>query len=73
MITSEKAINLIKIYTYVCERYEHELKYLCERHSNNNVPIFSDEEVLTVYRLSCQAAYRIILQLAERKNINSKS
>ena len=54
MITSEKAMNLIKIYTYVCERYEHELKYLCERHSNNNVPRFSDEEVLTVY-LFCGA------------------
>lgn len=49
MITSEKAMKLIKIYSYVCERYEHELKYLCERHSNNKVPIFSDEELLTVY------------------------
>lgn len=54
MITSEKAINLIKIYTYVCERDEHELKYPCERHSNNNVHILSDEEVLTVY-LFCGA------------------
>lgn len=52
MITCEKAIELIKIYTYVCDRFEHELKYLCERHSNNNVPIFSDEEVLTVYLFS---------------------
>ena len=52
MITSEKAINLIRIYTYVCERYEHELKYLCERHSDNNMPIFSDEEVQTAYLLA---------------------
>ncbi len=42
-------VKLIALYFYVCERYERELKYECQRFSNNNRPDFSDCEVLTLY------------------------
>jgi hypothetical protein len=35
MINQTKALKLIKIYDYVCKKYEQELKYSCERFSNN--------------------------------------
>jgi hypothetical protein len=40
---------LIQIYEFVCEKYESELKYYCERLSNNCNPDFSDQEILTIY------------------------
>lgn len=49
MINQTKATKLIKTYQYVCEKYEQELKYHCERFSNNNQPDFTDQEVLTIY------------------------
>ena len=39
---------------YVCQTYHDKLQYLCMRMSNNDNPIFSDEELLTVY-LFCGA------------------
>ena len=33
----------------MCEKFEEELKFYCERFSNNNKPEFTDEEVMTVY------------------------
>ncbi len=41
--------KLIALYFYVCERYGKDLKYDCERFSNNSKPQFTDEEVLTIY------------------------
>lgn len=52
MINQTKALKLIKIYDYVCEKYEQELKYSCERFSNNNQPVFTDQEVITIYLFS---------------------
>lgn len=49
MISKDKAIRLIKIYTYICDMYEQSLKYHCQRYSNNSKPLFSDEEILTIY------------------------
>lgn len=49
MIPKDKAIKLVKIYCYVCEQYEKELKYLCQRFSNNNKPKFTDQEAITIY------------------------
>jgi hypothetical protein len=40
---------LIQIYEFVCERYEIELKYYCERLSNNCNPEFTDQEIITIY------------------------
>lgn len=42
---------------YICDVYKSSLQYNCQRFSNNSVPIFTDEEVLTVY-LFCGAYQR---------------
>jgi len=52
MINQTKETKLIKIYQYVCDKYEEELKYHCERFSNNNQPNFTDQEVITIYLFS---------------------
>ena len=49
MIPRDKEDRLIKIYMYICDMYEHQLKYHCQRYSNNSKPLFSDEEILTIY------------------------
>jgi len=49
MILDAKAVKLIKIYFYVCSLYEDDLKFRCERFSNNNQPEFTDQEVMTIY------------------------
>lgn len=41
MINQTKAIKLIKIYEFVCEKYQQELKYVCQRFTNNNQPDFT--------------------------------
>ncbi len=40
--------NLVKIYLFVCEAYEKELKYCVQRFSNNRQPAFTDQEVMTI-------------------------
>jgi len=49
MITKAKELKLIAIYLYICDLYDSELKYLCQRFSNNSKPDFTDQEVLTIY------------------------
>ena len=49
MIPRDKANRLIEIYMYICDMYEQSLKYHCQRYSNNSKPLFSDEEILTIY------------------------
>jgi hypothetical protein len=49
MLPNYKAIKLITIYSYVSDFYQHELKYLCQRFSNNDEPEFSDQEIITIY------------------------
>jgi len=58
MIPEAKVIKLIKIYFYVCERYEKDLKYLCERFSNNNRPELTDQEIMTIYLYTIQEEQR---------------
>ena len=41
--------KLIQIYMYICELYDSNLQYSCERFSNNNNPEFTDSELMTVY------------------------
>ena len=48
-MTNERQVKLIQIYMYVCQVYQDELQYQCMRMSNNNKPIFTDEELLTIY------------------------
>lgn len=49
MIPKDKALKPIKIYMYVCKQYEENLKYYCQRYSNNSIPVFTDQEILTIY------------------------
>lgn len=57
MIPKEKELKLIKIYMYICDIYQFSLKFNCQRFSNNANPVFTDEELLTVY-LFCGAYQR---------------
>jgi len=58
MIPEAKAIKLIEIYLYICKRYDEDLKYCCERFSNNNEPEFSDQEIMTIYLYAIQQEQR---------------
>lgn len=58
MINQAKAIKLIKIYHYVCEKYENTLQYHCQRFTNNNKPEFTDQEIMTIYLFSVQEEQR---------------
>jgi hypothetical protein len=49
MIPKVKELKLISIYLYICNMYDTRLKYSCERFSNNNQPVFTDQEVITIY------------------------
>jgi len=53
MISKVKSTKLVEIFFYVSDAYEKELKFSCERFSNNSRPDFTDQEIMTVY-LFCQ-------------------
>ena len=59
MTPTDKKIKLVKIYFYVCDHYDTEWKYLCERFSNNNKPEFSDQEAITIYLYAMHLEYRL--------------
>lgn len=44
-----KDYKLIKIYYYVCEKFEEHLQFECERFSNNNNPALTDQELISIY------------------------
>lgn len=39
----------MKIYYYVCEKFEENLQFRCQRFSNNNAPKLTDQEIITIY------------------------
>lgn len=49
MIPKDKALKLIKIYMYVCSKYDETLNCYCQRYCNNAKPQFTDREILTIY------------------------
>lgn len=49
MISKVLTSNLVEIYFYVCEKFEKELKFSCQRFTNNNNPEFTDQEIMTIY------------------------
>ena len=61
MIPSEKEFKPIQIYMYVCDLYDQELKYYCQRYSNNSNPAFTDQEIMTIYLFAghCQKYFQI--------------
>ena len=44
MISRDKDDKLVRIYFYICDKFE-ELQFYCERFSNNNEPAFTDQEI----------------------------
>ena len=66
MIPEAKAIKLIEIYLYICKRYDEDLKYCCERFSNNNEPEFSDQEIMTIYLYAIQQEQRFKVKQIHR-------
>lgn len=59
MINQANSTKLIKIYFFVCEKYENELQYHCQRFSNNNRPEFTDQEIMTIYLFSVHQEMRL--------------
>jgi hypothetical protein len=61
MTSKRKELKLIKIYMYICDLYEQELKYYCHRQSNNGNPEFTDQEIMTIYLFAghCQKYFQI--------------
>ena len=47
--SNDKDYKLVKIYDYVCEKFEGHLQYKCRRFSNNNEPKLTDQEIITIY------------------------
>jgi len=61
MMPREKELKLIAMYLYICELYNKELKYYCQRYSNNSNPAFTDQEIMTIYLFAgyCQKYFLI--------------
>ena len=66
MIPEAKAVKLIEIYFYICERYEEDLKYCCERFSNNDQPELTDQEIMTIYLYTIQEEQRFKVKQIHR-------
>jgi hypothetical protein len=49
MISKDKSTKLVEIFFYVSDAFDKELKFSCERFSNNCQPEFTDQEIMTVY------------------------
>lgn len=48
-MSNEKQLKLIKIYMYVCQKFEQGLGCHCQRFSNNGRPKLTDQEIVTIY------------------------
>jgi hypothetical protein len=61
MIPQRKELELIQIYMYICDLYDAELKYYCQRYSNNSKPLFTDQEIMTIYLFAghCQKYFLV--------------
>ncbi|NDW18755.1 transposase [Dysgonomonas sp. 216] len=46
---------------YICDLYDSELRYYCQRYSNNSNPVFTDQEIMTIYLFAghCQKYFQI--------------
>ena len=66
MILEAKAIKLVEIYLYICKRYDEDLKYCCERFSNNKEPEFTDQEIMTIYLYTVHEEQRFKIKQIHR-------
>jgi hypothetical protein len=46
---------------YICDLYESELRFYCQRYSNNSNPAFTDQEIMAIYLFagSCQKYFPV--------------
>jgi len=58
MIPKVKEFKLIAMYFYISDIYDNELKYSCQRFSNNSEPDFTDQEIMTIYLYAMQIEQR---------------
>ena len=58
---TNKYYKFVKIYCYVCEKFEDSLQYSCQRFSNNSEPKLTDQEIMTIYLFAMhyQGIFRI--------------
>jgi len=66
MILEAKALKLIKIYLYICKQFEEDLKYCCQRFSNNDEPELTDQEIMTIYLFAIQEEQRFKIKQVHR-------
>ena len=62
MIIQTKALKLVHIYLTICDRFEKDLKFTCERFSNNNKPDLTDEEIMTIYLFAIEEEQRFTVK-----------
>lgn len=62
MINQTKALKLIKIYSIIYDRFEKDLKYTCERFSNNDKQDLTDQEIMTIYLFAVQEVQRFSIK-----------
>jgi hypothetical protein len=74
MISKVKELKLISIYLYICDIYNLKLSASCERFSNNNHPVFTDQEVMTIYLYAMNIEQRLkIKQIHDFANEHLRS
>ena len=52
--------KITALFLKICTIYQSILQFVCERFSNNNSPIFTDEEVITIYLMGIIEGHRKI-------------
>lgn len=66
MISQARSLKLVKIYLYICKIYDEDLKYHCQRFSNNNNPKLTDQEIMTIYLYAINEEQRFKIKQIHR-------
>lgn len=66
MIIQTKALKLVQIYSTICKKFEKDLKYTCERFSNNDKQDLTDEEIMTIYLFAIEEEQRFTVKQIHR-------
>lgn len=57
--------RIISLYLKISELSQQTLRHFCQRFSNNSQPLFTDEEVITIYMSGIEQGYKTIKQIHE--------
>jgi hypothetical protein len=66
MIIQTKAVKIVQIYSTICEQFEKDLKYTCQRFSNNDKQDLTDQEIMTIYLFAIEEEQRITIKQIHR-------